>query len=477
MNSKIRVRFAPSPTGFMHLGNVRVALLNYLFAKKNNGAFILRVEDTDFERNIDPQASVIVANLNWLGLFFDEGPQKEGAFGPYFQSQRTALYQEKLHELQKKELIYRCFCTVEELEKKRQRQLALKQPPRYDRTCLKLSHEVIEKNLASAAPFIWRLKTTQEKEIAIRDLAHGTINFNLKDFSDFPLTRADGSFTFIFANCVDDILMEISHIIRGEDHITNTANQVVLYNSFNAPVPIFWHVPIMCNAEGKKLSKRDFGFSLNDLQKAGFLPEAICNYLGIIGGSFEQEILSLEQLAAAYDFENIHATGHIKYDLEKLRWMNHKWISTYDTKSLTDHCLPFLSEFYPQAKELDLGTLETLVNAIKTDLITLHDAAALLKFYFEAPTVTVADLQSLSTPELCTSILEVLEKNLPLLDNSSAFIEAVKKEAKEKKINLRDLLGTLRFILTGNREGLGIKELFDVLGSSEAAKRLQKIVS
>ena len=301
----VRVRFAPSPTGFMHLGNVRAALVNYLFARQKNGTFILRIEDTDQQRNVDPEGRQIIADLNWLNLTYQEGPLVGGPYAPYYQSERTPLYQEHLELLKKQARVYRCFCTAEELEKKRQRQLALKMPPRYDRACLKLSAQEIEKNLAEHKPFIWRFKLS-DQIIQVTDLARGTITYDLKHFSDFPLTRQDGSFTFIFANFVDDLTMKISHIFRGEDHLSNTGVQAALYEAFSAPLPLFWHLPIMSNAEGKKLSKRDFGFSLNDLRTAGFLPEAIDNYLAIIGGgTFTQEIMSLEELAKNLDFSKM----------------------------------------------------------------------------------------------------------------------------------------------------------------------------
>jgi glutamyl-tRNA synthetase len=460
----------------MHLGNIRVALLNYLFAQKNSGTFVVRIEDTDFERNIDPQAKNIVADLNWLGLTYNEGPEVEGPYGPYFQSQRTELYREKLEELRHNNSIYRCFCSTEDLEKKRTRQIALKQPPRYDRSCLKLDETTIQENLAKGIPFVWRFKVAEDKEIMVKDLAHGTITFNLKDFSDFPITRADGSFTFTFANCVDDIAMEISHVIRGEDHIANTANQVALYHSFNVETPTFWHVAIIGNIEGKKLSKRDFGFSLNDLKKAGFLPEAICNYLGIIGGSFEKEILSLEELTQAFDFDNMHATGLIKYDLEKLRWINHKWIEQYDTASLTKLCLPFLIAFHPEAASLSLETVQKLVGAIKTDLITLHDAPQILGFYFKAPTVSTADIANKVPQEKINPIVELINKHSSIIEKPDEFMTNLKREAKEKNISLKELFGTLRLLLTGSTEGMGIKELIDLLGTQETKKRLTSLV-
>ena len=241
--STFRVRFAPAPTGMMHLGNIRTALMNYLIAQQKQGDFILRIEDTDKERNYDPQAIKIQEDLAWLSLSFNEGPNIGGPYGPYFQSERDSIYQEKLKELVGAKCAYRCFCKVEDLEKKRQRQIALKQPPRYDRTCYKISMDE-SNDRAERESFIWRVYLDHTKTVQIKDLAHGVVTFEFKNFSDFPITREDGSVTFVFANFVDDMLMKISCVIRGEDHLSNTASQVALYQAFNAPVPIFWHMPI-----------------------------------------------------------------------------------------------------------------------------------------------------------------------------------------------------------------------------------------
>lgn len=358
MNKPIRLRFAPSPTGMMHLGNIRTALMNALFACKNNGSFVLRIEDTDAARNFDPGALNIIQDLTWLGLTYDEGPGKGGPYAPYFQSERAPLYQKSLDQLIAKNAVYRCFCSPEELDKQRTRQIALKKPPRYDRTCLQLSADAINKKLDQKIPFIWRYLLDHTQQISINDLAHGPINFDLKNFSDFPLTRGDGSFTFIFANFVDDMLMNMTHVIRGEDHLTNTACQAVLFHAFNATIPTFWHLPILCNVEGKKLSKRDFGFSLRDLKNNGFLPEAIINYLAIIGGgSFANEVMSFDQLAQAIDFDHINATGQVKFDPEKLRWMNNKWIARISAQELYDRCLPYLTQAYPNLHNIDTEQL------------------------------------------------------------------------------------------------------------------------
>jgi len=478
MTTKLpRVRFAPSPTGLMHLGNVRTALLNYLFAHQKDGTFVLRIEDTDPQRNFDPGAKKIIEDLQWLNLEYDEGPLKGGPYAHYFQSERTTIYQEKLKELEKMDLVYHCFCTSEELEKKRQQQVALKLPPRYNRTCLGLSETEIEERLAQRTPFIWRMKVDTDKTIEVTDLARGTINFDLAHFSDFPITRQDGSFTFIFANFVDDALMKITHVLRGEDHLTNTANQAVLYHALNFPLPLFWHLPILCNAKGKKLSKRDFGFSLQDLRAAGFLPEAICNYLAIIGGgTFEQEIMSLKELIETLNFNEVHSTGHVRYDVEKLRWVNRKWIDHYDPEELTQIARPFLKAQYPQAAELDNAKLTQLLQTIKTDLTTLQDVPKTLGFYFEKPEVNKEMLTQHIPEKLQPAIGVIIKDNLNLIDDPDTFVEKIKKETKQANIPLKAIFAAIRLALIGSAKGPSIHDLLDMLGEKEALNRIKNFL-
>lgn len=475
----IRTRFAPSPTGLMHLGNVRAALMNYLFARQTHGTFIVRIEDTDQTRNFDPGAKQILTDLAWLQLPFDEGPGKPAAhkdYGSYFQSERTALYNEKLQLLQKNKSIYRCFCTQEELEKKRVRQIALKQPPRYDRTCLKLSPSDVAAKIAAQTPFIWRMKLNQQQTITITDLGHGPTTFDFNNFSDFPLTRQDGSVTFMFANCVDDIAMEITHIFRGNDHLSNTAGQVALYMAFGIPLPIYWHLPMICNIEGKKLSKRDFGFSLNDLRNSGFLPEAICNYLAIIGGgSFANEIMTQSELIQSVRFDTIHSSSFIRYDVEKLRWMNHKWISQYPPEQLATLARPFLEKQFTTIANMDDAALTPLIQAIKTDIHTLDEIDNELAFYFAPPTITHTDLQAIIPSEHLTNILALLKTNIAVLSDIDTCLNNLKTTAKEQKIPLKLLFSTLRFVLTGKPNGIGIQELIQILGSEETKKRFTAI--
>lgn len=473
MSAPVRVRFAPSPTGFMHLGNVRAALFNYLFAQQKQGAFILRIEDTDQSRHVNEAVEKIIEDLAWLGLTYQEGPVHGGPFGPYAQSERAALYEQHLMELVKNGKAYRCFCTLEELEEKRARQIALKKPPRYDRTCLHLSDDMIKSKIAAGIPFIWRLQINNEMVIEVKTLERGTMTFDMQHFSDFALTRADGSVTFMFANFVDDWLMRISHVIRGEDHLTNTAMQGALYDAFVVPMPVFWHLPLLSNEEGKKLSKRDFGFSLDDLRSAGYLPEAICNYLATVGASFSQEIQSLDELASNVDFERLHTTGAIRYDLHKLLWMNHQWIMRVSNEMLIDYVRPFLYADLPQSNDLSEQELSKLIEGVKADAKTLQDFPGLLNFYFEAPQTRLEDIVDRLGMEKAQAVCRLLTDKQNLLNDHDAWMIALKAGAKSVGLAQSELWGTVRYLLTGSFQGPKIHDLLALLDDSAIFERLR----
>ncbi len=476
-NIPIRVRFAPAPTGTMHLGNIRTALMNFLFAKKMNGTFVLRIEDTDAQRNYDPQAHKIIEHLLWLGLNYDEGPFKGGKYAPYFQSERLQTYQKVAQTLISAGQIYRCFCTEQELEKKRERHISLKLAPRYDRTCMSLKKDSIEKLLGTNSPYIWRMKLDHEQKVIINDLARGKIAFELKNFSDFPITRANGSFTFIFANFVDDLLMDITHVFRGEDHLSNTASQAALYHALNKELPVYYHLPILCNISGQKLSKRDFGFSIIDLQTGGFLPEAICNYLLTLGASFKEEIMPFDELPLHAQFQNIHSTGQIKYDEHKLRWFNHRFIQLYDPAQLTRRCLPFIRSKFTQIDTYTETQVTQLIQVIKPEMHTLCDAADLLSFIFSRPILSIIDLQACIHEEKIALIPRIIKDALPLLENSKEFVSHLKKQVKLEHIELRDLFTFIRLALSGSAKGLGISELIDLVGKEETEGRLLSAIA
>jgi len=474
MSRSVRVRFAPAPTGMMHLGNIRQALINLIFARQHQGVCILRIEDTDQQRMFDPSGSQIRADLAWLGITFDEGPDIGGSYGPYIQSQRTEIYQQHLHQLIDRNLVYRCFCTTEELEKQRQRQIMLHQPPRYPRTCRNLPQAHIEQNIAEKKPFIWRFKLNAE-QVTIHELVRGPITFDLNNFADFPLTRQDGSFTFLFANAIDDITMKISHVFRGEDHLSNTANQAMIYQAFNAPLPIFWHTPIICNRDGKKLSKRDFGFSLDDLRTGGFLPEAIINYLACIGSSIEgSEILPLDALIARINFAEHSTSSSIKYDVDKLRWMNHAWMKRLPVQEIAHRCRTFLEAEYPAARAMSDHELAMLIEIIHTELTTLADSIQALHCYFHVPEINPHDpifIELASLKPVIEDIFMNLSPKLSIDDNLKMVQERITAHRADRKQTYK----FIRLALSGASEGTSISNLFKLLPMTEIITRLKRI--
>lgn len=470
----LRVRFAPAPTGMMHLGNIRTALMNYLIAQKQQGTLILRIEDTDTERNFDPKAEKIIEDLTWLSLDYQEGPVKGGPHVPYFQSQRNDLYQQELEKFISHDKVYRCFCTTEELEKKRNRQIALKQPPRYDKTCLKLDKQASETK-AQTTPFIWRMKLDQTQQLTITDLSHGKITFDLKNFSDFPITRQNGTVTFMFANFVDDVLMEVTCAIRGEDHLTNTAGQAALYTAMNYTIPTFWHLPILCNIEGKKLSKRDFGFSLRDLKAAGYLPQAILNYLALIGASFKEEIMSMEELIEAIDFNAPSATGQIKYDVEKLRWVNHKWICKLPTETIAQLTRTYLEAAYPAVATFSETQLIGLIGHIQKEMITLEDSVKLLAFYFTDPVYEIATLEQVVSAEKLALIKTIVHDATTFTD-PQVLLDTAKNNIKGTIVSPKELFSVLRYALMASTHGPSIHELIEMLGTTTCQKRFNNLL-
>ena len=475
MAPKIRVRFAPSPTGFMHLGNIRTALFNYLFSKQRNGTFVLRIEDTDKARNVEEASLQIINDLKWLGLSYDEGPIVGGPHAPYLQSERTKIYQQHLDDLIVNQKVYKCFCTKKHLEQVRKNQIKQNMPPRYDRTCLHLSDDAIKEKLAANTPFVWRFQINQNASVTIKSMARQDLNFEMKNFSDFALTRSDGSFTFLFTNFVDDWLMQISHVIRGEDHLTNTAMQAALFDALAVPLPTFWHLPMLCNKEGKKLSKRDFGFTLDDLKQEGFLPQAICNYLAIVGGSFKEEIQSLDELVHNFDFDHLHTTGAIRYDVEKLQWINHKWLVRLTAEQVLPHLVQILNEIIHASKNISKERLIFLVNKVKNECKTLKELAQTLRFCFEPPVADVAEIDKQIGKDKTILFATLIDQNLDKIDQRELFFETIKREGKERGLTSKELFGTLRYLLTGSFKGIGLHDLLEMLEEGEIVQRLKKI--
>ncbi|MBN1494859.1 glutamate--tRNA ligase [Candidatus Peregrinibacteria bacterium] len=323
-----RTRFAPSPTGYLHVGGLRTALYNYLFAKKHNGCFLLRIEDTDQKRFIEGAREHLIEMLRWAGLEYDEGPDIGGPHKPYIQSERLKLYQQYASELLEKKAAYRCFCSAERLEDMRRNQEANKLAPMYDRHCLYLSEDEINQNLKNKIPFVVRQKIPSAETVKFKDLIRGNVSFACKSLDDQVLMKSDGFPTYHLANVVDDHLMEITHVIRGEEWLPSTPKHILLYQAFGWNLPEFAHIPLLLNKDRSKLSKRQGDVSVEEYIKKNYSKEAIINFIALLGwnpGSGEEnEIFSLSELCDAFSLEKVHKAGAI-FDIDKLDWFNWQW--------------------------------------------------------------------------------------------------------------------------------------------------------
>ena len=350
MGKKVRVRYAPSPTGYLHIGNARTALFNYLFAKHTNGDFIIRIEDTDVNRNVKDGVKSQLDNLKWLGVNWDESVDLGGDYGPYAQLERmeAGIYQPYIDELLEKGLAYRCFCTSEELEKETEAQKQRGEIPKYSGKCRHLTEDEIQAKLEAKESYSIRFKVPENVDIAWKDMVKGDISFNSNDVSgDFNIVKRDGIPTYNFVVVLDDHLMEISHVLRGEDHISNTPKQIMIYNALGFDVPKFGHMALIVNEEGKKLSKRDTSIIqfIEDYKKLGYLPEAMFNFISLLGWSptGEEEIFSKEELVNIFD-ENRLSKSSAKFDVNKLSWINNQYIKKLDNDKYLNLVKPFISD-------------------------------------------------------------------------------------------------------------------------------------
>lgn len=470
----IRTRFAPSPTGFLHVGGLRTALYSFLFAKKQHGKFILRIEDTDQTRLVTDATEKLISALNWAGLSYDEGPMINGPVGPYVQSQRLDTYQEYIQKLIKLGHAYYCFCSPERLELVRARKIAAKLPPAYDRTCRNLDQSNIAEKLAKSEKFVIRMKVPLEGESIFHDLIRGTVTINYKNIDDQVLLKSDGFPTYHLAVVVDDHLMQISHVIRGEEWLSSTPKHLLLYSYFGWQAPEFAHIPLLLNPDKSKLSKRQGDVAVEDYIKLGYTKEALVNFIALLGWNpgDTREIFSLDELVQEFSLERVGKSGAI-FNVEKLRWLNHKWLTSYSPEKLRELVLPFLTQNYPQASNLDPVILDKLLKLIQKDLITLADSNNLLAFYFEKP--TNLDETIFNNLKHLKQVVSIIKQYLPITNNAN-FLPNIKHELKAAQIHLSELFPVLRYALTGHMEGFGIQDLIDILGTEESNVRLESFI-
>jgi len=486
---KIRVRFAPSPTGYMHVGNFRTALYGYLFAKKNGGDFILRIEDTDQKRRVEDALVKLINIINWAGFDYNEGIYIEndklvekGDFGPYTQSKRLKIYKKYAEQLIKEKKAYYCFCAPETLEKMRQNQLAMKKAPMYDRRCLELSSKEIENKLEAGEKYVIRQKINMEGFTDFNDLIYGKVKIKNDLLDDQIILKSDGYPTYNFANVIDDHLMKISHIFRGEEYISSTPKYIQLYENFSWEIPEFVHLPLLLNTDRTKLSKRQGDVAVEDYIARGYLKEAIINFVTMLGwnpgeGS-TQEIFTLKELIKKFDLSHVHKGGAI-FDIKKLDWINSQWIKKLSANNLYDLAVKFLEpkEFYRNAPE-DRKTPAFIkkVLAIEQErLAKLSEIGESNKFFFQDIDYDKGLLRwkDMSVEELKES-LKKSQRVLADISEENWTRENLEKElinaAGDKK---GELLWPLRVALTGEKKSPTPFEVAWTLGKIESLKRIK----
>jgi len=475
---KTRVRFAPSPTGHLHIGNVRTAILNWLFAKHTNGAFILRIEDTDLARSADEYIDPIYEDLKWLGLLWDEGPDIGGPHQFYRQSERLPIYNQYAQKLLAEGKAYHCFCTPDELEQMRAESLAREADVQYNQKCLHLTEEQKQAFLAQGRKPAIRFKVTGS-EISFTDLVKGELKFDGDGIGDFVMMRSEGIPTYNFAAVVDDGLMEITHVIRGDDHVSNTPKQILLHQALGFELPEFVHIPMILGHDRTRLSKRHGATSIDHYRYRGYLPEAIINFLSLLSWSSVSgdEILSIQQLIAEFDFKRISKSAAV-FDNEKLDWMNGNYIRQTDLDRLTRLAIPYLKQaHYPLGEFESVKKIIAILKEYMEHLDQVADQAAI--FYQDNVTYPDAEAKMVvrkdSSQRIFWSFLRELN-SIEALD-ANIFRKMMKTVQNETGVMGKDLWMPIRVALTGKLHGPELPFIAEILGREKCERFIKNAIS
>ncbi len=476
---KVRTRFAPSPTGRMHVGNLRTALYAYLIAKHEGGDFLLRIEDTDQERLVEGAVDIIYRTLEKAGLKHDEGPDKDGGVGPYVQSERQAagIYLEYARKLIEKGEAYYCFCDKERLESLKT-EVAGKEIVIYDKHCLSLSKEEVEEKLAAGIPYVIRQNNPTEGTTTFQDDIYGAISVDNAELDDMILIKSDGYPTYNFANVVDDHLMGITHVVRGNEYLSSSPKYNRLYEAFGWEVPTYVHCPLITDEEHKKLSKRCGHCSFEDLLEQGFLPETIINFVALLGWSPEEdrEIYSLEELVKVFDYRHMSKAPSV-FDYTKLKWMNGEYLKAMDFDVFYEMALPYLKEAV--TKDYDLKKIAAMV---KTRIEVFPDIAALVDFFEELPEYDTAMYTHKKMKTSAESSLEVLQELLPLLEaqedySNDALYALLTDYVAKKGCKNGYVLWPVRTAVSGKQmTPCGATEMMEIVGKEESLKRIRRAI-
>jgi glutamyl-tRNA synthetase len=466
MSVAIKVRFAPSPTGFLHIGGVRTALFNWLFAKNHGGKFVLRIEDTDLSRSTEESIEEILESMRWLGLDWDEGP--------FRQTERQEIYSKKVEQLLSAGKAYHCYCTPEELDRKRSEAQKAGNKPKYDGTCRERSDS------PEGAPSVVRFKAPIEGTVVVEDLLRGKVIFDIAELDDLILQRTDGTPTYNFVVVVDDSEMDITHVIRGDDHLSNTPRQCLLYDALDYPRPKFTHISMILGQDKSRLSKRHGATSALVYRDMGYLPDAMINYLARLGWSHgDQEIFSREELIKYFSFDSVHTSAAV-FDADKLSWLNEHYIKSTPPEELVPHLEPHLIKMGVLEKDhgLSLQEIARVIPCLNERAKTLVEMAEKSAFFFKKEVEFDEKARSKFLTEEARPLLEKMIAGFSTLDDFSAeSIESLfKKIVEEEGMKLGKLAQPVRVALTGTTVSPGIYDVILLLGKEETLKRLQNVV-
>ena len=479
---KIRTRYAPSPTGKMHVGNLRTALYEYLIAKHDGGDFIFRIEDTDTERYVEGAIDIINNTMSMAGLVYDEGPGKDGGYGPYVQSERvkSGLYLEYARKLVEKGEAYYCFCTKERLDKLRADSVNEngKETAKYDKHCLSLSKEEIEAKLAAGEPYVIRQNNPVTGTTTFSDVIYGDITVDNCELDDMVLIKADGYPTYNFANVIDDHLMKITHVVRGNEYLSSAPKYNRLYEAFGWDIPVYIHCPTITDENHKKLSKRRGDASFEDLIDLGYLPEAIVNYVALLGWSpvDDREIFSLEELINVFDYTRISKSPAV-FDMVKLKWMNGEYLKAMDFDTFYEMAEPYIKEVIK--KDMDLKKIAALV---KTRIEVFPEIREMIDFFEEVPEYDVDMYTNKKNKTNAEKSLPVLQELLPVIEaqedfTNDALYQMLRGFADEKGYKPGFVMWPVRTAVSGKRMTPGgATEIMEIIGKDETVSRIKAAI-
>ena len=475
MAEEVRVRIAPSPSGNLHVGTARTALFNYLFAKKMGGKFVLRVEDTDLERSSDAYIKNIFDSLKAMGLNWDEGPDIGGPYAPYTQSEKFDIYKKYAKELMDKGFAYECFCTQEELDAEKQKAIDEKRPHVYSGRCRDLTEEEKAKFRKEGRKSVIRFKMPS-KVMKFKDLIKGELEFDTSLMGDFVIMKSNGTPTYNFAVVIDDMQMAMTHIIRGEDHISNTPKQIAIYEALGAKVPEFAHVGMILAPDRTKLSKRHGATAVSDFIEQGYLPEAFVNFVALLGWtpSDSVEIKTLDEIIADFSLESISPSNSI-FEFDKLNWMNGQYIRSMDNSELTKRALKYMQNY--NLSEYSTEKLEEIVASVKEPITVLSEITDAVEYYFgEDVQYNVEANDIINAPEA----REVLERSINLVNSfdfsdHDGLVEKLMAFRKSfENVKPKTVMWTIRAALTGRLRGAELSAVFTILGKERCLRRIKK---